>query len=205
MRLREIIQEAQQKVGTFYYSPRTDKLPEDMVKLFTKLARQQRTGPEVTMQRITTKYPLMWYGSLLEHMGDLIHATSDCVNYDGVIVRDVERKLQSASHTLSNLRANLEELSAENAIQAERKGISHEQYVKEIIHSSQKYVMEHYKLPSYNEIHLLCKKITVTLGAMEFEECAKHVNEMLRYAKDGSLNKRALTITRNRQGNIVEL
>lgn len=202
MRLFELLDN--NKVGTFHYKPKRDKLPDDMVTLFDRLGKEQRSGVEVTMMTITRKYPLMWLGYLLEHMGDLIHATSDCVNYDGAIVRDVGNKLTNASRTLDNLDANLNELAKQNKVEAERRGITEEEYVQSFMVDMEEYGEGHYNLPAYNDIHLLCKKITVSLAALEFEECAKHVNTMLGYVKDGTLNERALTITRDNNGKIVE-
>lgn len=202
MRLFELLNN--KKVGTFHYKPNRDKLPDDMVQLFSKLGSDQRSGVEGTMMAITRKYPLMWLGYLLEHMGDLIHATSDCVNYDGKIVRSVDSKLNQAANILSNLDANLEVLANQNKVEAERRGITEEEYVQSFMVDMEEYGEGHYNLPAYNDIHLLCKKITTSLAALEFEECAKHVNTMLGYVKDGTLNERALTITRDNNGKIVE-
>ena len=41
------------KTGTFYYSPGKDKLPEDMIKLFSDLAEKQRNVPETVMYNFT--------------------------------------------------------------------------------------------------------------------------------------------------------
>lgn len=203
MRIDEITQK--RKVGVIAYSP-GDTLPPDMVKLFDELGKAQRyEGPEQIMNRITRAYPLMWLGNLLEHCGDLIHATSDCVNFDGRIVRDVERKLRDANHTLSNLGPNLRELSEQNKSEAKKRNMSEKEYVQSFLSEMEEYGVAHYKLPAYNEIHQLCKQITTTLSAMEFTECLYHVKTMLSYANDGSLNQRCLVIKRDRQGNILRL
>lgn len=205
MKLEELYESLTSKSGTFYYTPRRDKLPYDMVDLFDRLGKQQRNIPERVMNDITRKYPLMWFGNLLEHLGDLIHAFADAVNYDGMIMRDVDRKLKVASMTLSNLNANVRDLAEQNEIEAQRRGISPKQYTQEIMRALDKYSEAHFKLPAYNEVHVLCKRITTSLGAMQFEECKRHVDTLLRYENDGSLNKRALTITRNSQGKIIEV
>ena len=203
MKLTELLKES--KSGTFYYSPGKDKLPEDMVQLFTKLAHQQRAIPEDTMYQITNKYQLRWLGYLLEHLGDLIHGFADAVNYNGVAVRDIERKLQSAQKTLTHLDANLADLAKTNKLEAKKRNMTEEEYVHEVETALESYAAAHYKLPAYNEIHLICKHVTTTLGAMQFEECKKYIDQLLHYANEGTLFKRSLTITRDKQGNIVQI
>lgn len=200
MRLYEI---ENTKKGTFYYTPKKDKLPDDMINAFSRLAHQQRHGgAEHIMNHITRKYPLMWLGSLLEHLGDLIHATSDCVNFNGAIVRSVDAKLSLGDNVLSNLNANLRDLAEQNKQEAKSRGMSEKEYVQLFVRDMEKYGEAHFNLPAYNEIHLLCKKVTTSLAAMEFEECHSHIKKLLAYSNDGTLNKRCLTITRGNNGKI---
>jgi hypothetical protein len=206
MLIRELyILESERKTGTFYYKP-NEKLPEDMVKLFTDLAHQQRAIPESTMYRIKDEYSLMWLGELLEHMGDLIHGFAEAVQFNGNIMRDVERKLVSASRTLGPwFDENMKQLTRNFESHAKKRGISTAEYSELISGELIEYAAEHYKLPAYNHIHLLCKRITTALGGMQFSECVTHIDELLGYAKDGTLSRRALTITRDHTGVIRRL
>lgn len=190
------------KHGTFYYNPGKDKLPADMIQLFSALADQQRNIPEDTMYDIKNKYQLRWLGELIEHLGDLIHGFAEAVNFNGLVMRDVSRKLRSAQSTLSNLDINLKDLALTNKREAEKRNIPIEQYVQELESDLELYAAAHFQLPAYNEIHQLCKKITTSLGAMQFEECKKYIDKLLQYRDEDTLYKRSLSITRDKQGNI---
>lgn len=206
MRLKDILlfEMRSNKVGTYYYKPKRDKLPDDMKVLFDKLGNEQRYGgAEYEMQAITNKYSLVWFGHLLEHLGDIIHATSDCVNFDGMIVRDVDRKLSEAMSVLNNMRGNIPEFEQAIQFNCKRHGISKDEFMRDLHRMLDRYIMAHYKLPAYNEVHQICKKMTTSLGAMDFNECKKHVSKLSGWSRDGTLNERTLTITRTAQGNIV--
>ena len=203
MKINEILNES--KHGTFYYNPGKDKLPADMIQMFSALANQQRNIPEDTMYNIKNKYQLRWLGELIEHLGDLIHGFAEAVDFNGLVMRDVTRKLRSAQATLSNLNVNLQDLALTNKREAEKRNMSVEKYVQELESDLELYAAAHFQLPAYNEIHQLCKKITTSLGAMQFEECKKYIDRLLQYREDGTLYKRSLSITRDKTGNIKRI
>ena len=198
MRAKELYEK---KVGTFYYRP-GEKLPPDMVSAFSKLAQMQRGAPEAQMVNMTRRYDAPVINYLLEHLGDLIHRFAEMVNFDGRIVSDVDRKIRSGLNTLKNIQPNMQETMDSMEIQAEREGVELKQHMHDFIGECEKYALEHSKLPCYNQIHLLCKKIAVALGGLQFEECVTHLQILDSYINDGSIEKRALEITRGNDGKL---
>ena len=200
MRLSEI---SSPKTGTFYYS-KGEKLPEDMVKLFTQLAHAQRSGPEGTMLQIQKKYPGAGFiRHHIEHLGDLIHGFADSVQHDG-IVRDLDRKVSMALNSFgTSLQGNLSDFQKSMEDDAKSKNVDVKELYKGLSQDLEVYVEGHLMLPSYNEVHLLCKKITTTLGTLSFEELLVHLKQLhsILSSPDKAL-KHAWTITRDKSGQI---
>lgn len=203
VRLNEMINPYKGYRPETYYT--AGDIPSDVIKAFKDVANTQRyKGAEYTMQNITVNRSLVWYGSTLEHIGDLIHAFTDAVE-DRTLLRDAEYRIGRCITYLSNLRPNLQELEygIDLDLRSNHSDGDKQTYMRNLSRELDKYVEAHYRIPAYNELHELCKQATTSLGSMEYQDCYRALKKIEGWFNDGSILDRMYTVHRDNQENLV--
>lgn len=110
------------------------------------------------------------FGNAMEHIGDLIHRCTHMLKYGNSGMSEVEPKVVRMINSLESNYPFLQE-DAENIENNHRFKTEHyddmrtlEEFKSDLKGLRDEYAMHHMNLPSYNKLHLACKRAAVSLA-----------------------------------------
>ena len=137
---------------------------------FNDLANEQRGEPESAMNKLTRGNNLIFWGTLLEHMGDLIHRMSQDPSF---YLGGHEYVLDKVKNAFYNLRFKHE--------------IDKIDLNDNVLQLAEDYVNAHKRLPVYNRVQYLARQCAIQTGQRDFDGLAESLTELKKYLDMGKI------------------
>ena len=174
-------------------------LSPEVASLFVGIADLQRDKPESAMLDIQ-RFHSGVLSFVVEHVGDIIHRMNEKLDrgdFGLSLGRDYVRN--KAEKSLNVLENDFEKEHQQNMQRnADRQGVSLEEYSSRVEELLRAYGEAHAKLPVYNDLQWMARQACIELGGQEFEKAANHLKELVKISSSESLYRQMVTSYRGK-------
>lgn len=186
------------------------KIPYSIAEKISRVGFEQRGNAESAMLEFQKEIGMGVFSVALEHIGDLIHRCTHMLPYGNPCEYEMTEKVDKMIRTLTSIypftKETQEQLISNYEFKVEHYDYekSYDEYKKHANQILERYAKHHLELPSYNNLHLSCKRAAVALAYGHTDIVIMSLNQ-IKKALNSNYSNRAISHTLDSKGEIMDI